>query len=99
MKHFAKFLEKLENTQDVDGNSILDNSMIVYGCGNCDGDRHNHDNLPVILAGGGGGTLDRGRYIKIKDTPMSNMYLSMLDRMGIEGIESFGDSNGRLDVI
>ena len=52
---FAKFLEKLEQTRDVDGNSLLHNSMIVYGSGNADGNRHTHTNLPVILAGKGGG--------------------------------------------
>src|SRR3989441_2282077 len=60
MKQFAAFLEKLDQTRDVDGNSLLHNSMIVYGCGNADGNRHTHDNLPIILAGGGGGTLTTG---------------------------------------
>jgi hypothetical protein len=99
MQHFARFLEKLEKIQDVDGTSILHNSMIVYGCGNCDGDRHNHDNLPVVLAGAGGGTLQTGRYLKLPDTPMTNLYLSMLDRLEIEGVDQFGDSTGRIDTI
>lgn len=99
MQHFARFLEKLEETQDVNGNSLLQNSMIVYGCGNSDGNRHTHHDLPVILAGGGGGTLDTGRYLKVDRTPMSNMFLSMLDRMDINEVDQFGDSTGRMDVI
>ena len=59
MKQFAQFLEKMEQTKDVDGNSLLHNSMIVYGSGNADGNRHTHVNLPIILAGGGGGSLAR----------------------------------------
>jgi hypothetical protein len=96
MQHFARFLEKMELTKDVDGRSLLDNSMIVYGSGNSDGNRHTHVNLPVILAGGGGGTLTPGRYAKFSSTPMSNMLLSLADRMGIESVETLGDSTGRL---
>ncbi|MCH8193735.1 MAG: hypothetical protein IIA65_06935 [Planctomycetes bacterium] len=92
-------LEKLEQTEDVDGRSILDNAMIVYGSGNADGNRHTHHTLPVILAGSGGGTLQSGRYLQIENVPMSNMYLSMLDRLGIQGVDKFGDSTGRLDTI
>ena len=65
MQQFAWFLTKLETTKDVDGNSLLHNSMIVYGCGNADGNRHTHVNLPIILAGGGGGTLTPGRFVKL----------------------------------
>ena len=96
MQHFARFLQKLDQTEDANGKSVLHNSMIVYGCGIADGNRHTHDNLPVILAGAGGGTLDTGRYIKAGSEPMTNLYLSMLDRMGIEGVQRFGDSTGRL---
>jgi len=99
VKQFAYFLEKLEQTEDADGGSILDNAMIVYGSGNADGNRHTHHTLPVILAGTGGGTLRAGRYFQTENVPMSNMYLSMLDRLGIEGVDQFGDSTGRLDTI
>jgi Protein of unknown function (DUF1552) len=99
MQEYARFLGKLEESKDVDGQSILHNSMIIYGCGNCDGNRHNHDNLPVILAGGGGGTLNPGRYVKGSSRPMSNLFLGMADRFGIEGVERFGDSTGRFDSI
>ena len=60
MRQFARFLEKLEETKDVDGTSVLSNSMIIYGSGNSDGNRHTHLNLPIILAGGGGGALRPG---------------------------------------
>lgn len=98
MKHFAHFLEKLDSIEDTDGNSILHNSMIVYGCGNSDGNRHTHTNLPIILAGSGGGTYETGRYRKFTDVPMTNLFLSMIDRLGIEGVEEFGDSTGRLQI-
>ena len=56
--------------------------MIVYGSGNADGNRHTHDNLPVVLAGGGGGTLTPGRYVKHGSKPLTNLFLSMADRLG-----------------
>ena len=93
---FAYFLEKMEKTKDVDGKSLLDNSMILYGCGNGDGNRHTHANLPIILAGSGGGVLEAGRYVKHEPAPLTNLYLSLMDRMGAKGVERFGDSTGRL---
>jgi hypothetical protein len=99
MKQFAKFIEKMEATKDIDGKSLLHNSMIVYGSGHADANRHTHTNLPVILAGGGGGTLTPGRFTKAGDIPMSNMLLSMADRMGATGVERLGDSSGRFDAI
>ena len=96
---FGYFLEKLEKTKDVDGKSILDNSMVVYGCGNGDGNRHTHANLPIILAGRGGGALTSGRYVQHKPANLTNLYLSLLDRMGAKGVERFGDSTGRLQNI
>ena len=98
-EEYARFLAKLDTLKDPDGTSILHNSMIVYGCGNGDGNRHNHDNLPMILAGNGGGTLNPGRYHKANSVPMSNMFLSMADRFGVPGLDRFGDSTGRLDTI
>jgi hypothetical protein len=95
MKQFGRFLSKMEQTKDVDGRSLLHNSMIVYGSGNADGNRHSHTNLPVILAGGGGGTLTPGRFVKHGGVPMSNLLLSMADRMGAKGVERLGDSTGR----
>ena len=73
--------------------------MIVYGSGIGDGNRHNHDDLPVLLAGRGGGTLTPGRHLKLaKETPMTNLYLSMLDRMGVKA-ERVGDSTGKLENV
>ncbi|HUR46216.1 MAG TPA: DUF1552 domain-containing protein [Candidatus Saccharimonadales bacterium] len=99
MKQFARFIEKLEQTKDLDGKSLLHNSMIVYGSGNADGNRHSHVNLPVILAGAGGGTLTPGRFVDFKAKPMSNLLLSLGDRMGASGVERLGDSTGRLQGV
>jgi hypothetical protein len=99
MEHFARFLKRLEQTKDVDGRSVLHNSMIVYGSGNADGNRHTHDNLPVILAGGGGGTLESGRHVNLGGRPMSDLFLSMTDRLGVQGIERIGDSSGRVTTV
>jgi hypothetical protein len=99
MKHFARFLEKMEQTKDVDGSSLLHNSMIVYGSGNADGNRHTHTNLPLILAGAGGGSLTAGRFAKFDSVPMSNLLLSLADRMGARGVERLGDSTGRIGSI
>jgi len=98
-EQFAKFLQKLEATKDVDGRSLLHNSMIVYGSGNADGNRHTHSNLPLILAGGGGGALTPGRYVRHGSKPMTNLLLSMAHRMGAQKLESFGDSTGRLEDV
>ena len=99
MRQLGKFLEKMESTKDTDGQSLLHNSMIVYGSGNSDANRHTHVNLPVLLAGGGGGTLNPGRYVKSGGVPMSNLLLSLADRMGAQGVERHGDSTGRFEGI
>ncbi|MGE3313321.1 MAG: DUF1552 domain-containing protein [Limisphaerales bacterium] len=93
---FAGFLSKLRDAEDIDGRSLLDNSMIVFGSGNADGNRHTHSNLPLVLAGGGGGSLKPGRYVQHGSQPMSNLLLSLADRMGAQNIASFGDATGRL---
>ncbi|MGO9470635.1 MAG: DUF1552 domain-containing protein [Isosphaeraceae bacterium] len=99
VRQFAVFLDKLAKRKDTDGKSLLHNSMIVYGSGNADGNRHTHANLPLILAGSAGGTLSPGRYVKHGSKPMTNLFLSMTDRLGINGLERFGDSTGRLGDI
>jgi Protein of unknown function (DUF1552) len=96
MQHFARFLGKLDAMRDPDGTSVLHNSMIVYGCGNSDGNRHTHANLPVVLAGGGGGSLSPGRSLRFNSEPMSNLYMSMAGRMGVTGVPRIGDSTGSL---
>jgi hypothetical protein len=97
VRQFAKFLERLKETKDVDGNSLLHNSMIVYGSGNADGNRHTHTNLPIVLAGAGGGAFKPGRYVKHGSKPANNLFLSMAQNMGIGGLKQFGDSTGRLE--
>jgi hypothetical protein len=99
MERFARFLQTLDSMKESNGTSVLDNSMIVYGGGIGDGNKHNHDELPVVLAGGGGGTLTPGRHLKLnKSTPMTNLYVAMLSRMGVKA-ERFGDSTGRLEDV
>jgi hypothetical protein len=78
---------------------VLHNSMIVYGGGNADANRHSHTNLPVLLAGGGGGALQPGRYVQHGGKPMSNLFLTLADRMGVRGVETFGDSTGRIEDV
>jgi Protein of unknown function (DUF1552) len=99
VQQFARFLEKLEATKDADGNSLLFNSMIVYGSGCADGNSHTHTNLPFLLAGAGGGTLTPGRHVKYGSKPATNLFLDIADRIGIQGMERFGDSTGRLGNI
>lgn len=99
VRQLAKFLKKLDDTRDVDGKSLLHNSMIVYGSGNSDGNRHTHVNLPVLMAGAGGGALTPGRFVKFGGVPMSNMLLGMAARMGAKDTSKLGDSTGRLDAI
>ena len=97
MQQFAAFLERLKSIREGE-RTLLDNSMIVYGSGISDGDAHAHNDLPVILAGRGAGTLTPGRHVRFpKDTPMTNLYLSMLDRMGAKE-QRFGDSTGKLTL-
>jgi hypothetical protein len=98
-RQFAWFLDQLNQIKDTDGHSLLHNSMIVYGCGNGDGNRHTHHNLPIILAGNGGGSLNPGRYLKLSSTPATNLFLGMADRFGVRNLERFGDSTGRLSEI
>ena len=87
-ERFAGFLRKLEATEDVDGKSLLHNSRIVYGSGNADGNRHTHENLPIILAGAGGGVLSPGRYVQHESKPLTNLFLSLADQAGVTGVES-----------
>ena len=96
MEQFAKFLQKMEDTKEADGRSLLGQSMIVYGCGNSDGNRHTHVNLPIVLAGGGGGAFTPGRYFNCRSVPACNMFLTMADLMGAQALDRFGDSTDRL---
>jgi hypothetical protein len=98
VEQLAYFLEKIGTIKDPDGSSLLENSMIVWGGGLADGNRHQHDNLPILLAGHGGGELTAGRHIEFgSQVPMTNLYVSMLEKMGT-GIHEFGDSTGRIKI-
>ncbi|MEM9347697.1 MAG: DUF1552 domain-containing protein [Planctomycetota bacterium] len=93
---FARFVKKMADTPDGRG-SLLDHSMVLFGSGICDGNRHNHENLPIIMAGTANGTIDTGRLINYqKETPLCNLYMSMLDRVDAD-VAEFGDATGRLD--
>ena len=100
MTQFAAWIEKLKSIRDGDG-TLLDNSMIVYGAGLSDGNRHTHEDLPTLIAGRGGRQIDGGikagrRIVYRKETPMSNLFLTMMDRMGTK-VDHFGDATGRID--
>ena len=93
----AYFLEKLRSTPDGDG-TLLDHSMILYGSSMSNGNQHDHDPLPVVLAGGASGQLKGGRHLQnAPHTPMANLLLAMLDKLGIAQ-EHLGDSTGILSV-
>lgn len=95
MRQFAYFLEKMRSIKEGDG-TLLDHSMIVYGSGLADGNAHAHDNLPVLLAGRGGGTINPGRHIQVrKETPMTNLFMSLVENMGAK-VPRIGDSTGPL---
>lgn len=97
--HAAQFAYLLGRLQAVGeaGGTLLDNCVIAYGSGNSDGDRHNHDDLPLLLAGKGGGTVRGGRHVHFADeTPVTNLWLSMLQRAGVE-VNEIGDSTGPLE--
>jgi hypothetical protein len=95
IRQFAYVMNRLQSIKEGDG-TLLDNCMIVYGGGISDGNAHNHNNLPILMAGKAGGALKTGRHITYADqTPMNNLYLSMLDRMGVP-VETLGNSTGKL---
>lgn len=95
VQQFASFVEKMKTTQEGDG-SLLDNCMLIYGAGLSDPNAHLHEDLPTILVGKGGNYFKTGRRVLARrETPMCNMFLTMMDRMGAP-VDDFGDSNGRL---
>lgn len=96
MELFVRMLSRMSQIEEA-GGTLLDNMMILYGSGISDGNRHNHDDLPILVAGGAGGTLRGGAHVKLGEkTPLCNLYVDMLCRAGIE-TASFGDSTGRFD--
>jgi hypothetical protein len=98
MEQFGYFLTKLKNTPDGDG-SLLDHSIFVYGSGISDGNIHFHLDLPMLLVGGGAGTLTGGRHVRYaNDTPIANLYVTVLDKLGLP-MDQFGDSTGKLEYL
>ena len=95
VQQLSYLLQKMKSIREGE-RTLLDNSMVVYGSGLSDGNRHNHDNLPILLAGSGGGTIETGRHLRYDiETPVCNLFMSMLDRMGVDA-PFIGDSTGRL---
>lgn len=99
LSQLSYFLERMKTTEDVDGKSLLHNSMIVYGSCISDANRHDHSDLPIILAGNAGGAFNPGRHVELgEDVPLSNLYLRMLQEFGVDE-KRFGDSTGALRKI
>jgi len=97
LDRFEYLISRLKQIPEGEGN-LLDHCMIVYGSGISDGDRHNHDNLPILLAGRGGGRIETGRHLQYENgTPLCNLYLWMMNQMGAPA-DKFGDSNGELNL-
>ena len=97
-QQFAYFLEKLRSTPEGNG-SLLDHSMILFASSLSDGNVHSRANLPMVLLGGGAGRIKGGRHIRYaKDTPLTNLFLTMLEMTGVR-IENFGDSTGKLELL
>lgn len=95
VRQFAYLVGKLKAIPEGSG-TLLDNCMVAYGSGNSDGNRHSHDNVPLLLAGKGGGTIKTGRHVRYpRETPLNNLWLAMLERMGAPTAK-LGDSTGRL---
>ncbi len=98
VEQFAYLVARLQAVPERDG-TLLDHSMIVYGSGISDGNAHNHEDLPILLAGRGNGRIEPGRHVVYpKETPLTNLHVALLDRMGV-AVERFGDSNGRLGLL
>ena len=96
MQQFATWVARLKAIKEGDS-TLLDNSMIVYGAGLSDGNRHTHEDLPTLIAGRGGKSIKAGqRIVYRRETPMANLFLTMMDRMGVRA-DYFGDATGRLD--
>jgi hypothetical protein len=98
MELFARMLGRMASIWEGE-TTLLDNVAICYGSAISDGNKHNHDDLPIVLAGGGGGAFKGGRHLKIgKKTPICNLYLDMVARAGAD-IRKFGDSTGPLGIL
>jgi hypothetical protein len=97
VKQVAGWIGKMKSIKEGDS-TLLDNSMLVYGAGLSDGNRHLHEDLPTLIAGKGGNTIKTGRRVVYrKETPMCNLHLSMMERMGVH-MEHFGDATGQVNL-
>jgi hypothetical protein len=95
---FAEFLAKLRATPE-GGGTLLDHSLLLYGSGMGNPNRHDHDNLPILVAGGAAGRMKGGRHIRFaKPTPLANLHLTLLNKVGVR-LDSFGDSRGTVDEL
>jgi hypothetical protein len=98
-RQFARFLEKLSALPDGDNGSMLDNSILMYGSNMSNSNAHDHYPLPITLVGKGGGAIKGGQHLMYPErTPISNLLLTVLDRIGVHE-ESFGDSTGRFEDV
>jgi hypothetical protein len=98
VKTFAYYVDRMKNTPDGDG-SLLDHSMLLYGSSIDDGNRHTHDDLPLVLVGGANGQIKGGRHIAYKaETPMNNLLLTVLDKAGVQP-GKFGDATGEANLL
>lgn len=100
MDQFAYLVGKMAAVKEPNGSTLLDNVMLVYGSGNGDGNRHNHDDLPVLLVGKGGGSVESGRHVvygRRPEVPLTNLFMAMFERMGAPA-KAFGDSTGALKI-
>jgi hypothetical protein len=95
---FAEFLAKLRDTREGNG-TLLDHSLLLYGSGMGNPNIHNHEELPILVAGGAAGRMRGGRHIRFaRSTPLANLHLTLLDKVGVR-LESFADSRGKVDEL
>ena len=95
---FAYFLDRLKSIREGEG-TLLDNCTLLYGSAISDGDKHLHENLPILVAGHGGGAITPGRHVRVEEnTPVTNLYRAMLEVTGVP-TEKIGDSTGKLDAV
>ncbi len=98
-RQMAYLFGRMKGIREPDGRTLLDNSMIVYGSSLGDGNEHEKNNLPVVFAGGGGGTIKTGRQIKFDEPKdLASVHLAFLQRMGVE-IDKFGTADGPMEEL
>ncbi len=95
VRMFSRLVGKLKATADGDG-TLLDHLTMMYGAGMADSNAHAPRDLPIVLVGGGAGTLEGGRHVRFKDLPLANLHLTLLDHFGVH-LDRFADSSGRID--